>query len=59
MQNKIQKIDDNNKIVETYDNLMIAAKSINTKIDTWKVALTIAYAITHNKRAYKSKWKAL
>lgn len=54
---KIQKLDENNKIIGVYDNLMVAAKSIDTKVDTWKVALTIAYSMRHNKRAYKARWK--
>ena len=59
MKTQIQKIDDNNKVIATYDNLMIAAKSVETKMDSWKVALSIAYAINHNKRAYKTKWRQI
>lgn len=33
MKIQIQKIDDNNKIIATYNNLMIAAKSIKTNIE--------------------------
>ena len=59
MKTQIQKLDDNNKVIATYDNLMVAAKSIETRMDPWKVALSIAYAVTHNKRAYKTKWRQI
>lgn len=54
---KIQRIDENNKIIGEYNSIMDAAAAIDTKFEPWKVALTIAWAITHNKRAYKSIWK--
>ena len=59
MKIQIQKIDNNNKIIATYNNLMIAAKSIKTNIEPWKVALSIYEAIYYNKKAYKAKWKLI
>ncbi len=59
MKMKIQKLNDENKVVATYDNIMAAAKDIESKKDPWQVAITLAYAITHHRKAYKSKWRQI
>ena len=56
---KIQKLDDSNNVIGIYDDIMAAAKSVESRKDTWQVALTIAQVIGTQKRAYKFKWKKI
>ena len=57
MKTIIQKIDENNKIIASYNNIMAAAKDIDNKKATWQNAITIAYAMKNHKKAFKAKWK--
>ena len=52
---KIKRIDENG-IETTYRDLQDAAKSIDSKMEPWKVQLFIAYALNTKTRAFKCKW---
>lgn len=53
----IERLDEDNKVIETYKSLNEAAASLNSKQEDWQIALNIAYAIINNTWAYKSKWR--
>lgn len=53
---KIKKV---GKEVGLYDTIKDASKSINTKMDNWKVQLLIADAINTGKRAFGCNWKKI
>lgn len=53
---KIKRINENKK-EEIFDTVVDAAKSVDTKMDLWKVQLLIIDAINHRKRAFKYKWE--
>lgn len=53
---KIKRINEKNK-VDIYDTVVDAAKSVDTRMDLWKVQLLIMDAIIHKKRAFKYKWE--
>lgn len=55
---RYKKTDENNNI-EYFSSLKEAAKSIDTKLDDWKVAIYIAEAIIHKHKAYKCKWEQI
>ena len=52
---KIKRIDENGE-TSTYRDLQDAAKSIDSRLEPWKVQLFIAYALNTRTRAFKSKW---
>lgn len=52
---KIKRIDENG-VETTYRDYQEAAKSINSKMEPWKVQLFIAYALNTRTRAFKCKW---
>lgn len=54
--NKIKRIDENKKI-EIFNNIVDAAKSVDTKMELWKVQMLIVDAINHKKRAFKYNWQ--
>ena len=58
---KIQKIDENEKIIATYYSIGEAAKDIkiNKKQTIFGVQLNIAYAILNNTKAYQYKWEII
>lgn len=56
--NKIKSIDENGNEIE-YKTIMDAAKTINSKLDNWKIGLFIADAINRNGRAFKLSWKRI
>lgn len=53
---KIKKINEKNEVT-IYNSIQDASKSIETKLEDWKVQLFIVDAINKNKRAFKCKWE--
>lgn len=54
---KISKYNFETKEVEYFDDIKAAAASIESKLETWKVELTLAYAIATGKKAFKHGWR--
>ena len=54
----IEKTDINGNVT-TYRTLMDAARSITSKAEDWKIALSIASVLGTSKRAYKCNWKKI
>lgn len=52
----IKKIDEQG-VIEIFNDIKSASKSIESGLDDWKVQMLIADAINTNKRAFKCKWK--
>lgn len=51
---KIKRVGED--FIELYDDIKSAAKSIDTRMDDWKVQLLICDAIVNKKRTFKCKW---
>ena len=51
----VKRIDENGK-EKVYGTLKLAAQDVPSKLETWKIELYIAYAITSRTKAFKSKW---
>ena len=57
MRKKIKKINPETNEFVLYNSIEEASKSIETKMDLWKVQLGIAYALIHHTKAYKHRWE--
>ena len=55
--NKIEKFDNENKEIKTFNTMKEASASVSTKMDEWKVQMLIANAINTGRNAFKCKWK--
>lgn len=53
---KVKKIDENG-VTSYYTTLQEASKSIDSKLENWKIQLFISDAIINKSRAFKCKWE--
>jgi len=54
---KIEQLNEDNKVIATYYSIQDAAKHIQSRASEMAIQLNIAWAIMHNTRAYKYKWR--
>jgi hypothetical protein len=55
---KVKKIEKEGK-TEVFNSLQDAAKSINTRMDDWKVQMFIMNSINTGIRAFGAKWQGV
>ena len=55
---KIKRIDEKGNEVN-FNTLMEAAKSVESKLEDWKIAIYIANALNTKKRAFKYNWERI
>ena len=53
----IKKINNETKEVTFFNTMDEASKSIQSKMENWKIQLFIAYAIINGGNAFKCKWE--
>lgn len=54
--NKIKQVKDKKEIAQ-FNSIKDASKSIETRMENWKVQMLIANAINTGKKAFGSKWE--
>lgn len=54
---KIKRINTETKENAYFNTITDAARSVNAKIEDWKVELAIVYSMINGTKAYKHKWE--
>lgn len=55
---KVRRIDENGNSVD-FNTLMDAARSVDSKLETWKVAIYIAGVLNRKGKAFKYNWERI